>query len=185
MPSANLSFYINDTQESDSGLYMCIVIIPGAPSISGQIYLNVKGNVSAASKVAPNLGGFLPRLENPEHVLPDQWEIVGAVCAKTEEGLRRCLCCLQWIKPEGQVQRWDMWSHTIIWHDPLLPTVPPSPPVCTLTGSPVVKGNVTLSCKSSQGKPVPQYKWTKAAPTSEVFFSPMQSEWTSRDSSPS
>lgn len=72
MPSANLSFYINDTQESDSGLYVCIVIIPGAPSISGQIRLNVKGNVSAASKVAPNLGGFLPRLENPEHVLPDQ-----------------------------------------------------------------------------------------------------------------
>ncbi|CAG08902.1 unnamed protein product [Tetraodon nigroviridis] len=87
MPSANLSFYINDTQESDSGLYVCIVIIPGAPSISGQIQLNVK--------------------------------------------------------------------------------VPPSPPVCSLTGSPVVKGNVTLSCKSSQGKPVPQYKWTKAAPTSE------------------
>uniref|UniRef100_H3DFH7 Endothelial cell adhesion molecule b n=1 Tax=Tetraodon nigroviridis TaxID=99883 RepID=H3DFH7_TETNG len=96
MPSANLSFYINDTQESDSGLYVCIVIIPGAPSISGQIQLNVK--------------------------------------------------------------------------------VPPSPPVCSLTGSPVVKGNVTLSCKSSQGKPVPQYKWTKAAPTSEVFFSPMQNE---------
>lgn len=46
-----------------------------------------------------------------------------------------------------------------------------------MTGNPVVKGNVTLSCKSSQGKPVPQYKWTKAAPMSEVFFSPMQSEY--------
>lgn len=44
MPSANLSFYINNTQESDSGLYVCIVIIPGAPAISGQIRLNVKGN---------------------------------------------------------------------------------------------------------------------------------------------
>uniref|UniRef100_A0A3Q0RFL7 Endothelial cell adhesion molecule b n=1 Tax=Amphilophus citrinellus TaxID=61819 RepID=A0A3Q0RFL7_AMPCI len=53
---------------------------------------------------------------------------------------------------------------------------PPSPPVCTMTGNPVVKGNVTLSCKSSHGKPVPQYKWTKAAPMSEVFFSPMQNE---------
>lgn len=46
-----------------------------------------------------------------------------------------------------------------------------------MTGNPVLKGNVTLSCKSSQGKPVPQYKWTKAAPMSEVFFSPMQSEY--------
>ncbi|TWW77069.1 Endothelial cell-selective adhesion molecule [Takifugu flavidus] len=96
MPSANLSFYINDTQEADSGLYSCIVIIPGAPTIYGHIQLDVK--------------------------------------------------------------------------------VPPSPPVCTLAGNPVVKGNVTLSCKSSQGKPVPQYKWTKAAPVSEVFFSPMQNE---------
>lgn len=58
----------------------------------------------------------------------------------------------------------------------LLCSVPPSPPVCTMTGNPVVNGNVTLSCKSSHGKPVPQYKWTKAAPTSEVFFSPMQSK---------
>ncbi|XP_030599970.1 endothelial cell-selective adhesion molecule isoform X2 [Archocentrus centrarchus] len=96
MPSANLSIYINNTQESDSGRYMCIVIIPGAPGISGEMSLNVK--------------------------------------------------------------------------------VPPSPPVCTMTGNPVVKGNVTLSCKSSHGKPVPQYKWTKAAPMSEVFFSPMQNE---------
>ncbi|KAM4627235.1 endothelial cell-selective adhesion molecule [Polymixia lowei] len=94
MPSANLSIYINNTQESDSGHYMCLVIIPGGAGISGEMHLNVK--------------------------------------------------------------------------------VPPSPPVCTVTGSPVLKGNVTLSCKSSHGKPVPQYKWTKAAPTSEVFFSPMQ-----------
>lgn len=44
MPSANLSFYINDTQEADSGLYSCIVIIPGAPTIYGHIQLDVKGN---------------------------------------------------------------------------------------------------------------------------------------------
>ncbi|XP_038550009.1 endothelial cell-selective adhesion molecule [Micropterus salmoides] len=96
MPSANLSIYINNTQESDSGRYICSVIILKSPGITGEIHLNVK--------------------------------------------------------------------------------VPPSPPVCTMTGNPVVKGNVTLSCKSSHGKPIPQYKWTKAAPLSEVFFSPMQNE---------
>ncbi|KAF6716126.1 Endothelial cell-selective adhesion molecule [Oryzias melastigma] len=96
MPSANLSIYINKTQESDSGLYFCHVIVPGGHGISGEMRLNVK--------------------------------------------------------------------------------VPPSPPVCRMTGNPVVRGNVTLSCKSSHGKPVPQYKWTKAAPTSEVFFSPIQNE---------
>uniref|UniRef100_A0A3P9LYH5 Endothelial cell adhesion molecule b n=1 Tax=Oryzias latipes TaxID=8090 RepID=A0A3P9LYH5_ORYLA len=94
MPSANLSIYINKTQESDSGLYFCHVIVPGGHGISGEMRLNVK--------------------------------------------------------------------------------VPPSPPVCRMTGNPVVRGNVTLSCKSNHGKPVPQYKWTKAAPTSEVFFSPIQ-----------
>uniref|UniRef100_A0A665TWL7 Endothelial cell adhesion molecule b n=1 Tax=Echeneis naucrates TaxID=173247 RepID=A0A665TWL7_ECHNA len=96
MPSANLSIYINNTQESDSGRYVCNVIIPGETGLTGEVHLNVK--------------------------------------------------------------------------------VPPSPPVCTMTGNPVMRGNVTLSCKSSHGKPVPQYKWTKAAPTSEVFFSPMQNE---------
>lgn len=59
MPSANLSFYINDTQESDSGLYVCIVIIPGAPSISGQIQLNVKGNGAESEP----LQRFAPYLE--------------------------------------------------------------------------------------------------------------------------
>ncbi|KAM8903295.1 endothelial cell-selective adhesion molecule isoform 2-T2 [Spinachia spinachia] len=96
MPSANLSIYINNTQESDSGQYLCSVIIPGSSGIFGQMHLNVK--------------------------------------------------------------------------------VPPSPPVCSMTGNAVVKGNVTLSCKSSHGKPVPHYKWTRAAPMSEVFFAPMQNE---------
>lgn len=44
MPSANLSIYINNTQESDSGRYVCNVIIPGAVGISGEMRLNVKGN---------------------------------------------------------------------------------------------------------------------------------------------
>ncbi|XP_059930729.1 endothelial cell-selective adhesion molecule isoform X2 [Gadus macrocephalus] len=94
MPSANLSIFINSTQESDSGRYLCSVIVPGRSGLSGQMHLNVK--------------------------------------------------------------------------------VPPSPPVCSLEGDPVLNGNVTLGCRSSQGKPEPQYKWTKAAPTSEIFFSPMQ-----------
>ncbi|KAG7322122.1 hypothetical protein KOW79_014980 [Hemibagrus wyckioides] len=96
MPSTNLSIYINDTQESDSGRYLCNVIIPGAPGLSGELQLSVK--------------------------------------------------------------------------------VPPSTPVCSMSGDPVLRGNVTLSCKSSYGKPLPQYKWTKAAPVSEVYFSPMQNE---------
>ncbi|XP_031440099.1 immunoglobulin superfamily member 11 isoform X2 [Clupea harengus] len=94
MPSTNLSIYINNTQESDSGRYLCNVIIPGAPGLSGELRLNVK--------------------------------------------------------------------------------VPPSPPACSMTGRPVLKGNVTLSCKSDAGKPSPQYKWTRVAPVSEVYFSPMQ-----------
>ncbi|KAG8001906.1 Endothelial cell-selective adhesion molecule [Nibea albiflora] len=107
MPSANLSIYINNTQESDSGRYICTVIIRGSAGITGDVRLNVKGN-----------------------------------------------------GPQRQRNF----------------KVPPSPPVCSMTGNPMVKGNVTLSCKSSHGKPVPQYKWTKAAPVSEVFFSPMQNE---------
>ncbi|KAJ8366211.1 hypothetical protein AAFF_G00365380, partial [Aldrovandia affinis] len=54
--------------------------------------------------------------------------------------------------------------------------VPPAVPVCEMTGKPVLKGNVTLSCRSSSGKPTPRYKWTKSAVVSEVFFSPMQNE---------
>ncbi|KAA8594063.1 hypothetical protein FQN60_004897 [Etheostoma spectabile] len=42
MPSANLSIYINNTQESDSGAYLCTVIIPGSPVLLGNIHLNVK-----------------------------------------------------------------------------------------------------------------------------------------------
>ena len=45
MPSANLSIFINSTQESDSGRYLCSVIVPGRSGLSGQMHLNVKGTL--------------------------------------------------------------------------------------------------------------------------------------------
>ncbi|GAA6226846.1 endothelial cell-selective adhesion molecule-like [Lates japonicus] len=97
MPSRDVSLYINNTQESDSGRYVCQVIIPNNP-LTKDLQLDVK--------------------------------------------------------------------------------VPPAVPKCSLSGKPVLKGNVTLSCKSSSGKPIPLYKWKKTSPTSEVFFSPMLNEKT-------
>lgn len=43
MPSANLSLYINNTKESDSGRYFCQVIIPGAQGLTGELILDVIG----------------------------------------------------------------------------------------------------------------------------------------------
>ncbi|KAJ8398979.1 hypothetical protein AAFF_G00416460 [Aldrovandia affinis] len=96
MPNFNLSIFINNTKETDSGRYVCQVIIPGGTGLTGELMLNVK--------------------------------------------------------------------------------VPPSPPVCKMTGKPVLKGNVTMSCNSKSGKPRPLYRWTKTSPVSEVFFAPMQNE---------
>ncbi|XP_028321976.1 endothelial cell adhesion molecule a [Gouania willdenowi] len=98
MPSRDVSLYINNTQESDSGRYLCQVIIPDNPGLTAELSLDVK--------------------------------------------------------------------------------VPPAVPKCSLSGKPVVKGNVTLSCQSASGKPVPMFKWRKTSPTSEVFFSPMLNEKT-------
>lgn len=55
--------------------------------------------------------------------------------------------------------------------------VPPETPICKLQGTAVVKANVTLTCLSSAGKPVPKYKWSKTSPTSEFFFSPTLSKF--------
>ncbi|KAF3706784.1 Endothelial cell-selective adhesion molecule Precursor [Channa argus] len=98
MPSTDVSLYINNTQESDSGRYACQVLISGKPELTNELTLDVK--------------------------------------------------------------------------------VPPSVPKCSLSGKPVLKGNVTLSCTSNSGKPVPLYKWKKTSPTSAVFFSPMLNEKT-------
>lgn len=98
MPSRDVSLYINNTQETDSGRYLCQVIIPNNPGLTAGLSLDVK--------------------------------------------------------------------------------VPPAVPRCSLSGKPVLKGNVTLSCTSASGKPIPVYKWRKTSPTSEVFFSPMLNERT-------
>ncbi|KAK3550363.1 hypothetical protein QTP86_025131 [Hemibagrus guttatus] len=96
MPNNILSIYINNTVESDSGRYMCQVLLPGTPGAPKELTLNV--------------------------------------------------------------------------------LVPPDTPICKLQGKPEVKANVTLTCLSSAGKPVPKYKWSKTSPTSEFFFSPMLNE---------
>uniref|UniRef100_A0A3Q3VXG6 Ig-like domain-containing protein n=1 Tax=Mola mola TaxID=94237 RepID=A0A3Q3VXG6_MOLML len=98
MPSYNVSLYINNTQESDSGRYLCQIISPDNPGLTAELSLDVK--------------------------------------------------------------------------------VPPAVPKCSLSGKPVLKGNVTLGCTSSTGKPIPVYRWKKTSPTSEVFFSPMLNEKT-------
>eukprot|EP00066_Takifugu_rubripes_P020075 XP_011609341.1 PREDICTED: endothelial cell-selective adhesion molecule [Takifugu rubripes] len=98
MPSSDVSLYINNTQENDSGRYFCQIIIPENPDLTAELKLDVK--------------------------------------------------------------------------------VPPAPPRCSLSGKPALKGNVTLSCTSSYGTPVPMYKWKRTSPTSEVFFSPMLNEKT-------
>ncbi|XP_069470636.1 endothelial cell-selective adhesion molecule [Ambystoma mexicanum] len=48
--------------------------------------------------------------------------------------------------------------------------VPPSVPKCQLHGRPHIGGNVTLSCLSSTGKPLPQYDWEQVAPNKQIFF---------------
>ncbi|XP_072569761.1 endothelial cell-selective adhesion molecule [Paramormyrops kingsleyae] len=53
--------------------------------------------------------------------------------------------------------------------------IPPSVPVCTMTGQPVLMGNITLNCNSAEGKPAPLYRWNKSSPNSMLFFPPMLS----------
>lgn len=43
MPSRDVSLYINNTQESDSGRYLCQIIIPGNPGFTAELSLDVKG----------------------------------------------------------------------------------------------------------------------------------------------
>lgn len=69
MPSANLSIYINNTQESDSGRYICSVIFSGGTSPHpGELRLNVKGNgpVSVTSILKVTFGKLIKE-RHPTH----------------------------------------------------------------------------------------------------------------------
>lgn len=44
MPSNDVSLYINNTHESDSGFYLCQIIIPDSTDLSAELRLDVKGN---------------------------------------------------------------------------------------------------------------------------------------------
>lgn len=57
---------------------------------------------------------------------------------------------------------------------PLCFAVPPSMPRCQIHGSPHVGGNISMSCKSSLGKPGPRYRWQRTSPTHQFFFEPAQ-----------
>ncbi|NXC03664.1 ESAM protein, partial [Orthonyx spaldingii] len=52
--------------------------------------------------------------------------------------------------------------------------VPPATPTCHLHGNAIVGANVTLSCSSKKGKPLPMYQWQREPPTLQVFFPPAQ-----------
>ncbi|NWW75105.1 ESAM protein, partial [Climacteris rufus] len=52
--------------------------------------------------------------------------------------------------------------------------VPPAAPTCQLHGTPAVGANVTLSCSSKKGKPLPVYQWQRTDPTVQFFFPPAQ-----------
>ncbi|XP_067909957.1 endothelial cell-selective adhesion molecule-like [Heterodontus francisci] len=48
--------------------------------------------------------------------------------------------------------------------------VPPSTPKCNHTGNLYVGSNVTLTCRSAIGKPVPTYTWQRITPKPQSFY---------------
>ncbi|XP_075460414.1 endothelial cell-selective adhesion molecule isoform X2 [Ascaphus truei] len=50
----------------------------------------------------------------------------------------------------------------------------PSIPTCKIVGKPYIGSNVTLGCKSSSGKPAPIYSWIRTAPSTQIYFPPVQ-----------
>ncbi|XP_062894397.1 endothelial cell-selective adhesion molecule-like isoform X1 [Mobula hypostoma] len=51
--------------------------------------------------------------------------------------------------------------------------IPPSTPKCSIDGSKFVGHNVTLTCHSSSGKPVPTYTWQRISPKPQSFNFPI------------
>eukprot|EP00062_Callorhinchus_milii_P011235 gi/632956977/ref/XP_007894230.1/ PREDICTED: spore wall protein 2-like [Callorhinchus milii] len=47
----------------------------------------------------------------------------------------------------------------------LIVQVPPSTPQCTVSGKPHVGNNITLSCRSTEGRPSPVYVWSEVNPS--------------------
>jgi len=65
MPNTNLSLFINNTKASDSGKYMCQVMIPGAIGPTGELMLTVKGEY-----LLPHCGAHMQsqKIHKPIHV---------------------------------------------------------------------------------------------------------------------
>ncbi|XP_051895957.1 endothelial cell adhesion molecule a [Pristis pectinata] len=51
--------------------------------------------------------------------------------------------------------------------------IPPSTPKCSINGSQFIGHNVTLTCRSTSGKPVPSYTWQRITPKPQIFNFPV------------
>ncbi|XP_038634454.1 V-set and immunoglobulin domain-containing protein 2-like [Scyliorhinus canicula] len=47
----------------------------------------------------------------------------------------------------------------------LIVQVPPSTPECEVIGGPYLRNNVTLLCRSAEGRPMPRYTWSEVNPS--------------------
>ncbi|XP_067827147.1 endothelial cell adhesion molecule a [Heptranchias perlo] len=48
--------------------------------------------------------------------------------------------------------------------------IPPSTPKCSINGNRYVGSNATLTCRSANGRPVPNYTWQRITPKPQFFF---------------
>lgn len=59
MPSGDVSLYIDNTQESDSGRYHCQVIIPQGSILTAELSLDVKGKIQTLLETEAKLLSML------------------------------------------------------------------------------------------------------------------------------
>ncbi|XP_043937117.1 endothelial cell-selective adhesion molecule [Protopterus annectens] len=79
-----------------------------------------------------------------------------------EQDSGRFTCTINYIPPSSNVgKNIGVVNLTVI--------VPPGTPKCDIQGSHYVGSNITLTCRSSSGKPVPTFKWER---NQEIFFAP-------------